>query len=216
LAFFFFLEGAVKKRIRGGRGLTLRQQKFVKHYTDSGPGRGNATKAAELAGYAGEAGSNQLAVAGHENLRNPKIRQVIDEALDEAGCTLTDCAKVLGEALQATKRKPFMNEGRIVYAAAEPDFRSRIQAATIAIRLRGQPTLSPSRNAPPVADDAGNESNVASHAATEHTEVARVLEAMGPADKVLLRAAAELDSKLVGLDSQTEKDASDPAGPSKN
>lgn len=55
--------------------LTEKQQAFVQHYVICL----NATEAAERAGYGGSRAT--LAVTGHENLRNPKIRAAIDEAM---------------------------------------------------------------------------------------------------------------------------------------
>jgi phage terminase small subunit len=50
--------------------LNSRQRKFVNVYT------GNATEAARLAGYSGNA--NTLHVTGHDLLRNPTIKAAID------------------------------------------------------------------------------------------------------------------------------------------
>lgn len=55
--------------------LTLKQKLFTEHYLKTG----NGTESARVAGYEGS--TNTLAVVAHENLRNPKIRQVIDERL---------------------------------------------------------------------------------------------------------------------------------------
>jgi phage terminase small subunit len=58
-------------------GLTDKQQLFVEHYLACL----NATEAAARAGYQGK--RNILAVTGHENLRNPKIRAAIDARMAE-------------------------------------------------------------------------------------------------------------------------------------
>lgn len=55
--------------------LTDKQQLFVVHYL----AKLNGTEAARLAGYAGD--DNVLAVTAYDNLRNPKIREAIDEGL---------------------------------------------------------------------------------------------------------------------------------------
>lgn len=55
------------------QGLTGKQAMFCIHYVSNGF---NATRAAESAGYAGDA--NLLGVVGHENLRNPKVRKVVN------------------------------------------------------------------------------------------------------------------------------------------
>src|SRR5450759_5783629 len=67
------------------------------------PGFGNATKATELAGYAGEPGSVQLSVQGHRLLNNPKIRRCMEAVFEEAGCTLELDAKVIFEGMTATR-----------------------------------------------------------------------------------------------------------------
>jgi len=53
--------------------LTEKQRAFVEAYM--GEAEGNATRAAELAGYQGN--ENTLSTVGSENLRKPKIRQAI-------------------------------------------------------------------------------------------------------------------------------------------
>jgi phage terminase small subunit len=57
--------------------LTDKQKLFVEFYLI----HMNGTLAAKLAGYKGNA--NVLAVTAHDNLRNPKIRSAVDEALAE-------------------------------------------------------------------------------------------------------------------------------------
>ena len=67
------------------RKLSLKRQLFVRYFTDpEHPAYGNATRAAKAAGYRGQAGSSQLAVQGHSNLRNTQIREAIESALEEA------------------------------------------------------------------------------------------------------------------------------------
>jgi phage terminase small subunit len=54
--------------------LTPKQRKWAEAY--AGEARGNGTKAAEIAGYSGT--REQLAVIAYNNVRNPKIRAVLD------------------------------------------------------------------------------------------------------------------------------------------
>jgi phage terminase small subunit len=68
--------------------LTLKQAKFADEYASSG----NATDAAQKAGYAGD--DNVLAVTGHENLRNPKIQDRIRYRLASAASLTKD--EILG------------------------------------------------------------------------------------------------------------------------
>ncbi len=60
--------------------LTDKQRLFVEAYLANGL---NATAAAKKAGYQG-ADDNVFAVIGFENLRKPKIRELIEQRLDEA------------------------------------------------------------------------------------------------------------------------------------
>lgn len=80
----------------GAKRLTYKQEAFVRAYL--GPALGNATKAAELAGYSGRRGT--LAEVGYENLRKPEIASAIAARLDELAMTrhevlarLTDMAR---------------------------------------------------------------------------------------------------------------------------
>jgi phage terminase small subunit len=68
--------------------LTIKQKLFVYHYVQTR----NATKSAELAGYAGDQAT--LASVGWENLRKPEIKSALDELF--ASKTLSS-AEVLGE-----------------------------------------------------------------------------------------------------------------------
>lgn len=61
----------------GNDGLTIRQRLFVEALI--GPAGGNATKAAEMAGYASE-NRNALWVTASENLRKPKVQEAIAHA----------------------------------------------------------------------------------------------------------------------------------------
>jgi hypothetical protein len=61
--------------------LPHKQRLFADYYL--GEARGNATKAARLAGYEGS--DHVLHQIGHENLRKSEIRAVIHERLDEVG-----------------------------------------------------------------------------------------------------------------------------------
>jgi len=132
-----------KKRRRKGRTrqatppkITPKQQRFVASFTDpKSPGFSNATRAAQAAGYRGEPGSNQLSVQGHSTLRNPNVRVAIADALDKAGCTLELGARRLRQALDAKQVRPFLVDGKIVYAEPTADYRERRQATELLFRL---------------------------------------------------------------------------------
>jgi phage terminase small subunit len=61
----------------GNDGLTGKQRMFVAAYI--GPAAGNATKAAEMAGYKSD-NRNSLYVTAHDTLRNPKVQEAIAHA----------------------------------------------------------------------------------------------------------------------------------------
>jgi len=66
-----------KRKPSNGNGLTVKQKAFVSHYIETL----NATEAARRAGYRGS--DNVLSVTGYDNLRKPKIREAIDQVLEE-------------------------------------------------------------------------------------------------------------------------------------
>lgn len=55
----------------------------------------NATRAAERAGYKGD--NNTLAVTGHENLRNPKIAEIVSRRLSESAMSPSEVIMRLAE-----------------------------------------------------------------------------------------------------------------------
>jgi len=81
----------------GDDGLTTKQRLFVEAYI--GPAGGNATRAAEMAGYSAE-NRLALAVTGSENLRKPNVQQA------------------LGLALSRKKMSPEWAKERLVYVAS--------------------------------------------------------------------------------------------------
>lgn len=66
-------------------GLTEKQRRFVEAYM--GEAAGNATEAAERAGYEGDGVT--LASVGYENLRKPQIRAAIDARIDNDALVMT-------------------------------------------------------------------------------------------------------------------------------
>ena len=122
---------------KNDRKLTGRQARFVQHYADpQGPGFENATKSAELAGYKGKPGSNQLAVQGHANLRNPNVRREIERILDEAGATMEKVAWVLAEGMESKRPKVAFDGKRFHYSRHLPDRQERRLSAEMVCRLR--------------------------------------------------------------------------------
>lgn len=115
------------------RKLTARQELFAAHVSNpESPGFGNATRAAELAGYKGAPGSNQLAVQGCVNMKNPIIKRAVADAFDRAGCTPDLAAKALLEALSATQTRVFLGKSdTLLYSKPIPDNMARLAALRI-------------------------------------------------------------------------------------
>ncbi len=172
--------------------LTLKQRLFAHHYTDpEGPGFSNATKSAELAGYKGKPGGNQLAVQGHENLRNPNIRRALEDILDGAGCTLEHAAQRLKEGMDATQSRAFLGKaGKVVYSKSRPDHRERRQATELMFRLRGLLQMSWRQEQMRYLEFGLRETSLPDESG-ELAAQTKELEQLSPVDRNLLREATE-------------------------
>jgi len=63
------------------KGLTLKQRRFIKYYTDPNSETfGNQSKSALKAGY-------KQWISGNENLKKPKVKNEIEQILDKMGVT---------------------------------------------------------------------------------------------------------------------------------
>ena len=124
--------------------LTLKQRRFVSEYTDpGGKGFGNASKAAELAGYS-ELAPGQ---AGHKLVKNGQVQGEIEKitsrelnhTLDAAGVTVERLAKVVRQGLGAKQVKSFIHQktGNVVYAKPQKDHDVRLKATRLAYEVRG-------------------------------------------------------------------------------
>lgn len=100
--------------------LTEKQRKFVEAYI--GEAKGNATQAARLAGYSGDDGA--LAVRGSENVRKSKIRQAINERLND--CELVASREAIQELF-----------ARYIFGLEEAAPKERIRAAELMAKLHG-------------------------------------------------------------------------------
>jgi phage terminase small subunit len=80
----------------GGMALSAKQRKFVNEYLIDG----NATRAAERAGYKGD--ENTLAVTGYENLRNPKIAEAISRRTSESAMPAEEVLKRLADQARSS------------------------------------------------------------------------------------------------------------------
>ncbi len=83
--------------------LTLKQQLFINAYV--GEARGNATEAARIAGYDGNAVT--LSAVGYENLRKPQILDEVNRILESRTLTAPQVLDRLSEHANGTL-KPFV------------------------------------------------------------------------------------------------------------
>ena len=117
------------------RKLNLRQRRFIAEFTNpQSPAFGNQTKAAEAAGYS----PRRAKQAGHEAVTNRDVRSEIERIMDEAGITGKMLAQVLRGGLQAKITRVFCpKDGELVYSEPLEDHPTRLRAAEIGFKLRG-------------------------------------------------------------------------------
>ncbi len=117
------------------RKLRPKQRRFIAQYADpTSPTFGNGTQSAIAAGYS----QRSAAETAYEILRNPKVVREIEHILDQAGATREKSAKVIKEALDATVTRVFCpGEGELVYAKPLVDHQTRLKAAEMNHKLRG-------------------------------------------------------------------------------
>lgn len=110
--------------------LTEKQRRFVEHYLTTC----NATESAKKAGYSGD--ENALAVQGHRNLRNPKVRAALDERSEGS-------PDVADRREQQALWSEFMRDRSLTPA-------ERMKAAEMLCKSQGG-LLPPAQQAPPQA-----------------------------------------------------------------
>jgi phage terminase small subunit len=116
------------------RDPTVKQRIFVEALC--GPAEGNRTVAARMAHYKGS--NAVLSVQGSRNMKNAKIRQLIDEKYREMVKTSVE---VNVQALSATTRKAFLTkQGVVTYSAPEPNWKVRMDAASRVLQHFEQPS----------------------------------------------------------------------------
>jgi hypothetical protein len=117
------------------RKLNLRQRRFVAEFTNpKGEAFGNQTKAAKLAGYS-ELAPGQ---AGHQVLKNSDVQREIERIMDEAGVTGKMLTQVLRGGLKARITRVFCpTGGTLMYSRSLVDHQTRLRAAEIGFKLRG-------------------------------------------------------------------------------
>lgn len=168
---------------------------YFYYYDRHGPAYANGTKAAELAGFKGEPGSNQLAVQAHRLLRNPKIQQRLVEALEEAGCTPELIAQRVREALDATKNKYFRGtNNQLIPTPPQPDHGTHLRTIELIRRLM-RDAHTPE---PPTAPAAASTTQMvgAEELSPENAEEMQKVAALSAPDRLALCAILDADERL--------------------
>lgn len=213
-------ESEVSSSQGAGKNLTVKQTRFVAAYADPHAANGNGVLAAKMAGYRG--GDNQLGVQASANLRNPKVRQTIAEALDAQGCTLERAVLAVADAMSATKRRGLLDKGgNLIYTESEPDHRTRLRAAAMRFRLQEVGALTEGREGV-LADETGRaggagcveavaQEDERNRADEPHTDDVVQLD---PTNRALVEQVMKIDQEVAQIDNELEggkqKDASEP------
>jgi hypothetical protein len=187
----------------GGR-LTIKQQRFAAFLV--GPANGNQTLAARMAGYRGD--DRTLAVQGSANMRNPQIQQMMTAMLDKM---VKPSLRRLEEALDATKRRPFVTKaGDIVYTEPEPDHRARTATAKQVLELyqrtSGYTAGSEADVVPAHEDGAEPQKEMAEDPKTEGGADDGIVAQLDPADRALFEQAIEIEAELAKVDRELNND----------
>lgn len=112
-------------------GLTLKQHQFIDAYL--GEANGNATEAARIAGYA------LPGIQGHENLKKPYIRKIIDTKLGESAMS---SAEVLAR-LSAIARSSL---GDFINVADDGSYKLDLRRSKITGKLPLLKSIKPTRD----------------------------------------------------------------------
>lgn len=109
-------------------GLTPKQRRFLQEYR----GEGDGARAARAAGYS----SKRANTAAWAILNNPKVREAINEALDEVGLDIGAVFKTTIEGINAEAVKIASHEGKITDVQSFPDYQVRHKYLETLIKLR--------------------------------------------------------------------------------
>ncbi len=116
-------------------GLTTKQELFVDLYL--GAAKGNATRAAELAGYEGSRGV--LARIGSETLAKPAVRDAVRARLDEIGLSQAEILAELADITRAEWRElievKYNHKGEVVEARF--NLRDKLMAIELLAKCHG-------------------------------------------------------------------------------
>lgn len=129
--------------LRKKKKLTLKERKFIQGFVRLG----NATKAAEAAGYSSKTRA-ALRVKGSDNLR--KLALPIKQIMDRMGLDDVSLVGKLDEGLDAMLVKTASHEGRITDQVAYVDYPTRREYLDIAFKLRGYPEKDSDQEVPSI------------------------------------------------------------------
>jgi hypothetical protein len=166
--------------------MMLRQQNFVAALL--GPAKGVGTLAARLAGYKGD--RRQLAVQACRLLRNREVQKLMREKLEELYRRGVD---MLGEALDATKCRPFLSSGGIVYSEREPDYPVQLKAFDRIHKLYESSGRTGEPIHPPVIIEGS-------------AQVSDQAKQTDASDRALIRATADIDERLSELERELSEE----------
>jgi hypothetical protein len=183
-------------------GLTARELSLLGHYVDpASPGYENATRAAELAGYKGLPGSNQLSVQGSRTLKKARDLGVLRPILVEKGCTLERAAERLSACLDAKRTRVFMTkDGDVVKCEPEDDYHQQRLAAKLVFQLHGFDGTSRQDLSPAAAcHDTGRVADQ-QQATGEYRSAMAILSESDAVDRESLRDVLECDAKSAEIE----------------
>lgn len=103
--------------------MTIKQKKFIKEYIETGNGTLAAKKAYN------PRNDNVAATIAKENIRKPQIRDAIQQAMIKANLTPDRLARVVDDAMNATKVKELEGD---YYVSDVPEHNTRLRAAQLA------------------------------------------------------------------------------------
>jgi len=182
--------------------LTTRGRDLLRHYLDpNSPAFLNATRAAALARYRGQPGSNQLAVQGYRTIRRARESGVLREILNQAGCTLENAAHHLAACMDAKTRRVFCFEGEVVLGPEEDNSRLQFEAAKFTFALHEKCDRANDTHVVDCHDNPGNKNR--EEMSDAHQQAMEALADCDPVDRASLRDVLECDATLAKL--QAEK-----------
>lgn len=170
-------------------GFTRRGLRLIAQYSDpSSPAYGNATKAAELAGFSGCPGSNQLAVQGHRTIARARQHPGLLNLLIDTDCTLKRALERVSACMDAKVHRVFLTkDGQVVHVEAGDNHPVQLQAAKLVIDLHGG--LGVTHQEPPANAAVENSSQIMlpDDLTAEQQELQRKAKTMDPRSRMLTR-----------------------------